>query len=53
MTDEPTAADAPVGMTQAEFMELSTSERAALTYRPAPDDWENDWNVQRFRDYSR
>ncbi|MFF1275146.1 hypothetical protein ACFVZC_17290 [Streptomyces marokkonensis] len=49
MTDDPIAANAPVGMTQAEFMELPTSERAALMYKPVPDSFENDPDVQRAR----
>ncbi|MFD3623242.1 hypothetical protein [Streptomyces sp. NPDC058698] len=49
MDAETTAADTPLGMTQAEFMELSTSERAAIVYSGEPASFEDDYDVDRFR----
>ncbi len=49
MDAETTAADTPLGMTQAEFMELPASERAAIVYSGKPGDFEDDLDVDRFR----
>ncbi|CAL9530916.1 hypothetical protein SUDANB176_04050 [Streptomyces sp. enrichment culture] len=43
----------PPGITQAEWQDMSVSERAAILYRPEPDDFESDWQVERFRWSSR
>lgn len=43
----------PSGITQVEWQEMSTSERAALVYRPVPDSFEDDDDVHSFRLASR
>ncbi|MEU6321503.1 hypothetical protein [Streptomyces sp. NPDC047009] len=43
----------PPGITQSEWAELSTSEKAAIAYRPVPDDMEDDWRLDQFRRNSR
>ncbi|WP_217134814.1 hypothetical protein [Streptomyces sp. AC558_RSS880] len=39
----------PPGITQAEWQEMSTSERAALVYDGEPMSWESDPDVQDLR----
>ncbi|WP_167455490.1 hypothetical protein [Streptomyces tirandamycinicus] len=41
MTDYP-----PPGITQMEWAEMSTSERAAALYNGEPISWEDDWDMK-------